>query len=108
MADLWDEEFDEMIEELLDELEEELERRNEPPPALLNKDGSVRKRRRTNESYGRGEKDHKPPNPHDFCKWLLHLQHEDTADPSTRKGKDWRRTFRLPLQVFNELVAKCR
>ena len=106
MADILDDEFDELIEELLDELEEEYEMRNEAPPVFYNKDGSVRKRRRT--SYGRGKKDPKPPNPWDYCKWLLHLRHDDTADPSTRKGKDWRRTFRLPLQVFTALVAKCR
>lgn len=83
--------------------EEQQEVDGEP---LLNKDGSARQVNR--ENYSRGPKTPKIGNPWETCKYLLLIEHPDTSDPSTRKGKEFRRKIRMPLQVFRDIVQMCR
>ena len=71
----------------------------------INKDGSERKPNR--ENYGRCPKRPKSNDPWS-CKWLGNITHANVNNPSTREGKEFRRKFRVPFPLFQEIVAMCK
>ena len=74
---------------------------------LRNVDGSLCKVNR--EEYSRGPKRHKgDSNPWLTVKWLVEITDRNTNNPRHRRGKEFRRRFRVPLPVFNLIVFKCR
>jgi hypothetical protein len=77
-----------------------------PLNILLNKNGSERKVNR--EDYSRRNKAPKPGNPWEICAYLRLLKHPDTSDPTSRKGKEFRAKFRVPLPIFEKIVFKLR
>ena len=73
---------------------------------LLNKDGSERKVRRID--YSRGKKRIKSSNPWDEFYWLTLISDPNVRDPSHSNGIEFRRMFRTPFPVFEDIVSKCR
>ena len=43
-----------------------------------------------------------------MCYWYLMLQNPYIADPTTREGKQFRRRFAVPYEIFVHLVEKCK
>jgi hypothetical protein len=86
-----------------------------PPPALqegqivlpyLTKKGTVRKVRRSN--YSRSAKRRKPPDLW-LCNTFLQLYLNPHArDPTHARGKEFRRWFRVPFPIFEEILTLCR
>jgi len=110
MDDSDDEETLELIiEEFFAEMEEDFIRKQQPvPPQFLKKNGEARKRNRSDESFHKGKKAEKAPNPWLSCNWLRNLVLPETEDPTTAKGKDFERSFRMSVFTFRKLVARCR
>ena len=73
---------------------------------VRNKDGSVRKVNRID--YSRSRKQVKSSNPWVDVYWLRLISDPTTQNPSTNNGKEFRRMFRTPYPVFEEIVRKCR
>jgi hypothetical protein len=73
---------------------------------IRNKDGSVRKVKRTD--YSRTPKRVKTKDPWNSIYWLQLISDPNTNNPSHRNGKDFRRMFRTPFPVFKDIVDKCR
>ena len=73
---------------------------------VRNQDGSVRKVKRAD--YSRGRKRIKTRNPWTDIYWLGLIGDPTTNDPNSRNGKEFRRMFRTPFPVFEDIVYKCR
>ncbi len=65
---------------------------------LLNKDGAICQRNRTD--YSRSKKRVKSENPWHVNRWLQLISHKNISDPSNREGKEFRQKFRTPFPVF--------
>lgn len=84
-----------------------LEAQIEGKEELHNEGGSIRKVRR--DDYSRGPKRPKSElDPWIVVPWLLEIRDPQTMDPAHRKGKEFRRRFRVPLPVFLNIVLKCK
>ena len=71
---------------------------------IMNKDGTVHKVRRFD--YSRGEKKLEPNvNPWEIVPWLIDLSNPNIRDPSKREGKEFRRKFRVPYPVFQDILV---
>lgn len=70
---------------------------------IMNKDGTVRKVRRFD--YSRGERKLKSNvSPWEIVPWLIDLSNPNVRDPSKREGKEFRRKFRVPYPVFQDIL----
>jgi hypothetical protein len=87
-----------LISTIVEEDEEQVEH--------INKDGSVSKRRRLD--YSRGPKKRKPDDPWQSSEWLLEITDHRVEDPSTAQGAYFRQRFRVPYQIFKQIVEMCR
>ena len=98
--DLWaDGEFENFLDrrELVDPFVNEV---------LLNKDGTTKRVKRTD--YSRSKKRPKCSDCWTDCLWLRMIKDPDTRNPRSREGKDFRKKFRTPFLVFEEIVQKCK
>jgi len=73
-----------------------------PSNVIFTKHGRISQRKRFN--YVRGAKRQKHVNPWESVEWLLLIRHPEVGNPSHSKGKDFRRTFRIPYPVFERIV----
>ena len=73
---------------------------------LKNKDGSVRKVKRTD--YSRGPQRKKSTNPWNGNSWLQLIGAEEVRDPNSRKAKEFRENFAVPFDVFEKMVTMCK
>lgn len=71
-----------------------------------NEDGSTRKRRRT--LYERTTRPVlRATNPWQVNPWLKMIRDPNVNIPSHRRGKEFRRKFRVPFPVFQQIVTMC-
>ena len=75
-------------------------------PIPLNADGSGRKRNRMD--YTRTKKLPKSPDPWQQVKWLQLISDPTVNDPTSRSGKDFCKTFRVPYPLFVKMVQMCK
>ena len=107
LLDLLNDEEEEELDEnmnhcLMYAASEEAETLDTAKRTLINKDGSLSKIRRLN--FDRGPRREKVGDPWQVAAWLILFKDPETADPTTRNGKLFRRKFRVPHPVFLKMV----
>jgi len=73
-----------------------------------NHDDSTSPDTRQRGNYARSAKRAKPDDPWAVNSWLQLIRHPHVSDPTKTQGREFRRKFRVPFPVFEDIVSKCK
>lgn len=99
-----DEMEDDFLRNLIDYLQQH-DVEDVPNEIYYNRDGSIRKRKR--QHYRREARKTRFVDPWTVNPWLLLISDPNVNDPRHKKGKEFRRKFRMPFPVFQSIVQMC-